>query len=386
MFFIRRHIEHLLQEYEGRVPLHHFLKNYFKANKKLGSRDRRSITEAVYLYFRMRPFLPSDWNLWQVIAYGLTLDPAAPLFLKQVMATISYPKTGEGWSAEAFEGLFDLSEGIAAKAWLEAFKGQPALFIRIPKEESLVLTCLRQHQIPFERIASFPDLQVGEAYRLPNGSRINHLLPEHSYVVQDLSTQRAGWAMAHYRMAVSKTAQVWDACAGAGGKSLNWKQCFPEDKLLATDVRPAILANLRKRFQTQKIEPIETRTLDLLMPMPKIQKVMAGRCFDYIICDVPCTGSGTWGRTPEQFFFFKKEQLPSFSRRQEEILSVALSFLKPGGYLFYMTCSVFKEENELVVKKVAQKRKKEVALIHQELFNGIAQHSDHLFFAVFRKK
>jgi 16S rRNA (cytosine967-C5)-methyltransferase len=72
------------------------------------------------------------------------------------------------------------------------------------------------------------------------------------------------------------------------------------------------------------------------------------------VADVPCTGSGTWARTPENLVFFEKEAISQYAGRQLAIARECLRWLKPGGWLAYITCSVFAEENEGVVAQLLE--------------------------------
>ena len=67
---------------------------------------------------------------------------------------------------------------------------------------------------------------------------------------------------------------------------------------------------------------------------------------DKVVVDAPCTGSGTWRRRPDAKWRLRKENLETRLREQEEALSQAAQFVRPGGMLVYITCSVFPEENE----------------------------------------
>ena len=102
-----------------------------------------------------------------------------------------------------------------------------------------------------------------------------------------------------------------------------------------------------------------------------------------IIADVPCTGSGTWSRTPEQLFFFDEKDISKYSSLQKKILTNTIPRLKAGGWLLYVTCSVFREENEGNVKFIEETFA--VSLQKQELLIGYEIKADTLFVALFRK-
>ncbi len=140
-------------------------------------------------------------------------------------------------------------------------------------------------------------------------------------------------------------ARIWDCCAAPGGKTLILAHRHPASDLLASDANPRRLQALAARLHT---DAPHVRTLEAdatRLPEPE-------GLFDLILCDVPCSGTGTLGRNPE----IKQRLLPSdLSRqatRQREILSAALTSLAPGGRLLYSTCSLEPEENENVVADV----------------------------------
>ena len=74
--------------------------------------------------------------------------------------------------------------------------------------------------------------------------------------------------------------------------------------------------------------------------------------FDLIVCDVPCSGTGTLARNPEIRLLLKTEELKRQAERQRAILGNAVRLLNPGGRLVYSTCSLEPEENEAVVQEV----------------------------------
>jgi 16S rRNA (cytosine967-C5)-methyltransferase len=186
----------------------------------------------------------------------------------------------------------------------------------------------------------------------------------------------------------NSTLSIWDACAASGGKSILAYDIFNRIDLTVSDVRKSILINLEKRFAAAGIKKYATFLTDLstsnLDPPSLTLRTGKHSTFDIIITDVPCTGSGTWSRTPEQLYYFDPHQIERFSALQKKIVQHAIPHLKPGGFLLYCTCSVFKQENEEVVRFIEEQYP--LQLLRKELFTGYAMKADTLFGAVFQKR
>jgi 16S rRNA (cytosine967-C5)-methyltransferase len=99
---------------------------------------------------------------------------------------------------------------------------------------------------------------------------------------------------------------------------------------------------------------------------------------------VPCTGSGTWSRTPEQSFSFNPSSIEDFVARQKTICQQLIAKLNPGGSLIYITCSVFKKENEEVIAFLQEKMSLKVE--QQELLKGYDKGADSMFVCQLRLK
>jgi 16S rRNA (cytosine967-C5)-methyltransferase len=143
-------------------------------------------------------------------------------------------------------------------------------------------------------------------------------------------------------------------------------------------VRPSILSNLEARFKRLNRKLPRMMEMDLTQ-LPKQFDPLGGEKADLIVCDVPCTGSGTWGRTPEQAYFFKSETLQDYSQKQREITIKASEFLAPKGKLLFITCSIFREENENNVEKICNQTG--LKLLRQTTINGFKNQADCLFIA-----
>jgi 16S rRNA (cytosine967-C5)-methyltransferase len=177
----------------------------------------------------------------------------------------------------------------------------------------------------------------------------------------------------------STSLRVWDACAASGGKSILAFDIFKKIDLTVSDVRQSILFNLEKRFATAGIKNYHSFLSDL-----SSSAHLRNAAFDLIITDVPCSGSGTWSRTPEQLYYFEPHQIDRYSALQKKIVDNAIPYLKPGGFLLYCTCSVFKKENEEVVEYIQQQHS--LQLIQSALMTGYTMKADTLFGAVFQKQ
>ena len=145
--------------------------------------------------------------------------------------------------------------------------------------------------------------------------------------------------------------RVWDCCAAPGGKTLMLAARLPEAEVLATDVSAKRMGLMQGRLRRVPYAGKVTTAVADASAMATVGKT-AGE-FDLILCDVPCSGTGTLGRNPEIRLRLAAEDLARQAARQREILAAALGRLAPGGRLVYSTCSLEPEECERVVEAAA---------------------------------
>jgi len=288
--------------------LANYLKKYFSANKKHGSRDRKSISAFCYAHFRQ--------------------------------AAIEFPL------------IQNISKELVLTLFLASHKEQPLLFIRIrPWQRDKVIQKLLTAQISFQELGP-TTLAFANTTSLQNILELNK-----EAVIQDLNSQALSSLLALVPTSIDHVLNVWDACAASGGKS--------------------ILHNCEKRLAEAGIRPASVQLVDLIYPF-EIKKQ-----FDFIFADVPCSGSGTWGRTPEQLRYFKPEQLETYTQLQEKIIENLIPAVKLQGYLLFATCSVYENENEKNVAYLLATGK--FKLIKQQYFIGYDKHADTLFGALLQK-
>lgn len=144
--------------------------------------------------------------------------------------------------------------------------------------------------------------------------------------LQDLSPQLACAALP-----VTPGLRVLDYCAGGGGKALAVAGMADGVEVTAHDADPARMADLPARVGRAGAHIT-------------ICDTPAGT-FDLVITDVPCSGSGTWRRTPDAKWRSTREMLETVLKAQKSILENAADLVASGGSLAYMTCSLLEEEN-----------------------------------------
>jgi 16S rRNA (cytosine967-C5)-methyltransferase len=268
--------------------------------------------------------------------------------------------------ADVFPWTAELSAGINKNEFLQSFFVQPDLFIRVRKgAETIVKGTLAKADIIVKD-------EGNGCLSMPNGTKLEAIFPEQNWFeVQDYSSQQtAQWFK-------PKAGEAWwDACAASGGKSLLLHEQQPNIKFVVSDIRESILANLDERFQNAGLVRYQKKLLDLTQnPDP----VMHDYAFDGIILDAPCSGSGTWGRTPEMISQFQPQKIEFFQKLQQNITRNVVKYLRPGKPLIYITCSAFKAENEeavdFMIKELGLK------LESMQVLKGYERRADTMFVA-----
>lgn len=300
--------------------------------------------------------LRPEWNE----KTGFTIDEKYVLFGHQYSIAPVFPWQKE-LSAEADNKLFGTSFFI-----------QPDLFLRLrPGKAKVVTEKLQRAGIEFKNISA-------TGLSITTASKIDTIIElDKEAVVQDYNSQRVGELLDIVKP--ERPNKVWDCCAASGGKSIMAKDILGDIDLTVSDVRESILINLKKRFAAAGIKNYQSFVADLTKPVSTFKKEQ----FNLILADVPCSGSGTWSRTPEQLYYFDEEKIDEYAALQKQIITTVIPHLAPGGYLLYITCSVFKKENEEAVDFI--KEKFHLELTRMELLKGYDKKADTMFAALLKK-
>lgn len=378
-----RNSEKAIRTYSYDQPFARFLKKYFKENPKMGSRDRKIISRYCYNYFRIGDFA-KEYAFKERLILAEYLCEKESVLVKEY-STELYPTIGKAISEKmdilkahytcSFDSVFPVdlkfSEEIDKNKFLEKQLVQPNLYLRAKR------TKVEEIQVFFDKHSITHSFRKPNIFVLDNRTSISHFKEmKGNWEVQDLSSQQTFG----FFPKLSNGEIWWDACAGSGGKSLMLLDAYPNLKLYVSDSRSSIIKNLRKRFSEAGISGgFRTKTMDLNKEVSFPQNVV----FDGILLDVPCSGSGTWGRTPEMKLQFKKEDIYDYTALQKNIVKNALPYLKKGGCLMYITCSIFNAENESIAEYI--RTEFNMSLDRKELIKGYENEADTMFVARFYK-
>ena len=351
----------LCAAFGDRRPADRTLSTFFRENRQCGSRDRQFINEEVFAVWRewgtLRRLLtderreavesgrsgPSARELELLLAGAARLEkmdfPAVHLLLEKLPAeTMLQRIPGEElpeWVGPLVPPEFPLAR------YRERLLLRPPMWLRAQVESvDELASALTARGVPVRRHD-----RVRKALAVEN-ARVNlFTLPEFragQFEVQDLASQAIGLA------AAPRAGERWlDACAGAGGKTLQLADLMERrGTVVASDIRAYKLEDLRRRARRAGFPNIVTREWD--------GKPFRGRrkeSFDGVLVDAPCSCSGVWRRNPDGRWVLRPEEVAETARLQSSLLSAAATAVRPGGVLIYATCSIFAMENRERVRE-----------------------------------
>lgn len=371
--FPERHLFQLLRQFENQhLPLDLFLNHYFRSNKALGSKDRQLIAGAVYGMTRWKSLLdhligPSaSWD--QRYALYRSFQPAHYLLVNTIPThvRVSFPK-------ELFTLLEDDYGQEKAMYLCQVSNTEAPVTVRINPLKTTREALLAKWQSIYDVLPC-----ESSAFGIQFKKRVPlTAMPEFKegcFEIQDEASQLVGALVR-----AEPGQQVMDYCSGAGGKTLAFAHLLGnKGQIYLHDIRPHILEQAKKRLCRAGIQNAQFLA-EGHHGINKLQKKM-----DWVLADVPCTGTGTLRRNPDQKWKFSLALLNRLVGQQRMIFEKALSFVKPGGKIIYSTCSMLKAENENQVEHFIAQYKLELAeqlFVSHPSYNGM----DGFFAAVLRK-
>ncbi|WP_427450628.1 RsmB/NOP family class I SAM-dependent RNA methyltransferase [Litorimonas sp. WD9-15] len=347
---------------ERRTPAAMALRDWGKSHRFAGSKDRSAIGNFVHdalrrkssIGYRMNDNSPRALALGAaVFSGGITVEEileqtegdqhfGAPLTEDQIAklrGQIELDTAPEWvradvpeWIWPAFETNFD-EEAIVEGA---ALTNRPPLDIRVNAIKATRDSVDVKDATPTEispiglRLAP-----VAGQGRHPN------VQSDPDFMTGKFDIQDEGSQIVSLLVAAKAGEQVLDYCAGGGGKSLAMAADMEnEGAVYAFDIDKRRLAPTYDRSARAGASIIK-----VVQPPEKSLNNLRGN-MDRVLVDAPCTGVGTWRRKPDAKWRLSEDSLVKRVAEQKKVLDNAKDFVKPGGYLFYVTCSMLAAENE----------------------------------------
>lgn len=351
-----------------RRPVADALKDWGLSHRFAGSGDRAAIGNIVYDALRMKlshawlmdddsasalahAVLLRQWHFTiETLAAALEGDNFAPTPLTPAQLSAfstrrieNAPLNVQGdipdWVQPSLETAF--GEGWLSEA--QALARRPTLDLRVNTLKATrekVLKALERTGAQAAEIARHGiRIAAGEGpSRLPNvTAELSfqkgwfEVQDEGSQIVADLVDPRDG-------------DQVLDFCAGGGGKTLAMAAAMHnKGQVHAYDADRKRLAPIIERLKRAGTHNVQVH--DAVSGIAG----MRGR-FDRVLVDAPCTGTGTWRRRPDTKWRLTQRNLEERVSQQREALAEAATYVRPGGELIYVTCSLLPEENDAQVE------------------------------------
>ena len=265
--------------------------------------------------------------------------------------------------------LFEASLGEAAEDAALALQSRAPVMLRVNlrqgNPEQAIARLADEGIVAHPHDVASTALHVTEGERKISGSACyNDGLVE----LQDGSSQAA---MA--RLEIAPGARVMDYCAGGGGKVLALA-ARADGVFFAHDTGP----------QRMKDLPVRAERAGVCVTIVETGRLRDEGSFDLVLCDAPCSGSGTWRRTPEAKWALTPERLSELTTIQRRILQDAAPLVAAGGVLAYATCSVFNAENQDTIRHFLSENPEWQAV--NETWFDISDGGDGFYFTQLRKK
>ena len=290
-------------------------------------RDWGEVPEALSASFAADKFATEALSEDELSRFGV-LDPLAGA-PDHVRADI--PE----WLAPAFAEAF-------GDNWVEegqGMTGRPPVDLRVNRLKSDVVRVEKS----LRRFSPLAAPIVPDGLRLPAGARdarTPNVLVDEAYLKGWFEVQDAGSQTVAALAGAAPGLQVLDYCAGAGGKTLAMAAAMDNrGQIFAHDSDRARLAPIYDRLKRAGVRNAQVR--------PPEENVLFDLKdhMDLVLVDAPCTGTGTWRRRPDAKWRLSPDQLASRTGEQAAILDDAAHYVKPGGKLAYITCSLLPAEN-----------------------------------------
>ncbi|MCB1427075.1 MAG: RsmB/NOP family class I SAM-dependent RNA methyltransferase [Zhengella sp.] len=346
-----------------RRPAADALRDWGVSHRFAGSGDRSAIGNIVYDALRWRA--SSRWRFGAETARAEAFGALASGF-GMALATINAELEGDRFAPDPLSGdeqsawearpLVSAPEHVQAECpdwcapllaeafgadWIaqtRALAGRPPLDLRVntlkASPEKVARALAKADAAPFGGLEGALRIPPVEGHgRHPN------ITAEPAFQKGWFEVQDCGSQIVAALAAPDTPGQVFDLCAGGGGKTLALAASQGNrGQVHAWDSDKARLAPIFDRLRRAGTRNVQVHAADAdLSPLE-------GQ-MDLVLVDAPCTGSGTWRRRPDTKWRLTETSLESRTGEQAGVLDHATRFVRPGGRIAYVTCSLFPQEN-----------------------------------------
>lgn len=333
--FRNNHLRQILMTFEKEnIPLDIFLSNYFRKNKAIGSKDRKIIAQTTYFIIRWKGLIdfytpsPITWEKRILTSQNLNLELAQTNQSLPEHVRVSFPKK-----------YFDkIKESHGQTKALEISLSSNTEAPTTIRANSLKITRDNLFAILKEKydVSKCKDSKDGIIFH----KKINFFASE-EFKKGFFEVQDEGSQLIADLLNPTPNSLVLDYCAGSGGKTLAFAHKMKnKGQIFLHDVRGSVLLEAKKRLKRAGIQNAQIVTHE------EIEQKIPFESMDWILLDVPCSGSGTLRRNPDMKWKFDLQSLSELIDKQKNIFNEGIKFLKTKGHIIYSTCSIFKDENE----------------------------------------
>lgn len=328
-------------------PAEKLLSNWARRNRYAGSKDRAAVRDIVFDCLRnlnshaQGSGLPDGRGIavGHCLAAGLDVDlifsgvaysPAALDEAEQTAIVTAQANGGQAVDLPAWlEAVFQADLGAAATEVAQALCHRAPVDLRVNVAKTTPTAAAQA--LAAEGIICEPVADVPTALRVLENPR--KVAGSNPYLSGQVELQDAASQALVGLLDLQAGQAVLDYCAGGGGKTLAMAARKPDARYSAWDISAARLAPLEERAERAGAK------VTLLAEKP------AKPCYDLVLVDAPCSGSGAWRRNPEGKWRLTEGGLSDLQATQAQVLAEAAQLVKAGGTLVYATCSVLEREN-----------------------------------------
>jgi 16S rRNA (cytosine967-C5)-methyltransferase len=308
------------------LPADAALRRYLYGAKRLGPREKRAISRAVFAYFRWVQWLDGKASLQKQVEQSSGMQDRFSADEKSVKAEALAARAVPAWLKD---------EMPLPPDYLRQLQREPALWLRARPGTAAMLAR--------ELGGCAPTTRAPEALCY-TGAQDLFLTPAFhrgAFEIQDLASQLVAHACA-----AEPGETWWDACAGEGGKLLHLADLMQNKGVIwATDRNERRLQVLKRRAARAELFNFRTALWDGSAKLPTKTK------YDGILVDAPCSGVGTWQRNPHARWTTSLSDVHELAATQLSLLHHVVGSLKPHGRLIYSVCTLTRSETTGIVEK-----------------------------------